>query len=378
MANSDDPGAPTLPPNFDEERRPKQPYRWDELLALPERDPLIKQLLYRRAMSVVYGATSSGKTFFALDIALRVALDFPWCGLKVRQGGVLYIAAEGGLGLKERLTAFQLHHSIGIDGVPFWVLPRLVNLQDPKIDTADIIEEIRLLPERQTIELIVIDTLARAMVGGNENSPEDMGTFVHCCDLIRQEIGAHVMIIHHSGKDQARGSRGHTSLTAATDTEIEIGKDKASGTVTATVRKQREIKSGQTHSFRLEEVELDKDEDGDPITSCVLVAIDSTAAQQCKALTGHTKIAYEALVAVTDRQRKILVETGEIAHSSRTSIPCSVASWREEFNARCNNAADIKLDTLNKRFKRAWDILKSLGLVEIRDDEVWLVRDRRT
>ena len=69
------------------------------------------------------------------------------------------------------------------------------------------------------VALVVIDTLARAMTG-NENAPEDMGRFVAACGRIREACEGHVLIVHHCGKDQARGARGHSSLRAATDVEL--------------------------------------------------------------------------------------------------------------------------------------------------------------
>ena len=44
-----------------------------------------------------------------------------------------------------------------------------------------------------------------------------MGALVKHFDKIRQATGAHVMVVHHSGKDAARGARGHSLLRAATE-----------------------------------------------------------------------------------------------------------------------------------------------------------------
>src|SRR4051812_18886432 len=78
--------------------------------------------------------------------------------------------------------------------------------------------------------MVVIDTLFRALAGGNENACEDMGTVVANADRIRAATGACVLMIHQCGKDAVRGMRGHSSLKAATDSEIEVacGADKVS------------------------------------------------------------------------------------------------------------------------------------------------------
>jgi hypothetical protein len=106
------------------------------------------------------------------------------------------------------------------------------------------------------------------MHGGDENSGEDMGAVVRHADLIRVQTGAHVMFIHHCGKDAARGARGHSSLRAACDTEIEVsGKE---GTRTAKVTKQRDFACGDAFGFDLEAVTLGTDDDGDAIRTCIV------------------------------------------------------------------------------------------------------------
>ena len=88
------------------------------------------------------------------------------------------------------------------------------------------------------------------MAGGDENSSMDMGAFVAACDDLKSKTRAHIEIIHHAGKDAARGARGHSLLRAATDTELEI--------VTAGARrglirsaKQRDIASAPDLGFAL-------------------------------------------------------------------------------------------------------------------------------
>jgi RecA-family ATPase len=125
--------------------------------------------------------------------------------------------------------------------------------------------------------LIVVDTLSRAMAGGNENSPEDMDALVGHIDLIRQALPSHVSVIHHSGKDAARGARGHSSLRAAADTEIEITREIGTKTSTARVTKQRELELGDEFPFCLVPVELGTNRRGKAVTSCVVRANDPTA-----------------------------------------------------------------------------------------------------
>lgn len=246
------------------------PVHISQLSSLPAREHLVEGLLSRKGMSVIYGDANCGKTFLAIDLGLHISTGRPWFERDVRPGGVIYIAAEGGLGLGERVKAYLTHHSVDPSKVPFWIESTAVNLCTADEDVSEIIAVIEKLGADTRIELIVADTLARTLIGGNENSPGDMGTYVQNCDRIRAETGAHVLVIHHTGKDPKLGARGHSSLRGATDTELQIRKDPRSGIITAGLAKQRDGAVDQTLSFTLEKVEIRRDSNGKPVTSCVV------------------------------------------------------------------------------------------------------------
>src|SRR5690606_28105123 len=121
--------------------------------------------------------------------------------------------------------------------------------------------------------LIVIDTLSRVMAGGDENGPVDMTAFIKNVDRIRHATGAHIMIVHHTGKDVAKGARGHSSLRAATDTEIEVATDETELRL-AKVTKQRDLQGGEEFAFKLEAVALGGDQDGDAVTTCIVSPVE--------------------------------------------------------------------------------------------------------
>ena len=234
-------------------------------------------------MSVLYGEPNSGKSFFACDLGLHIALGRPWMGREIDGGPVLYVATEGGYGMQNRIAAFRQYHKI--DDIPFAMIPASVNLLSGPADKDAIIDAARGVKERtgQSVRLIVIDTLSRAIAGGNENASEDMGALVRHCDEIRQATGAHVMLVHHSGKDRERGARGHSLLRAATDTEIEISRDADSGISIAHLRKQRNMEIGGPITFCLSTVLLGQNQRGKPVTSCVI----ESASPQPKKLNGQ-------------------------------------------------------------------------------------------
>jgi hypothetical protein len=121
--------------------------------------------------------------------------------------------------------------------------------------------------EQQTGEKcvwVIVDTLSRAMAGGDENSPVDMGRIVAAADRIRAETSAHFTYLHHTGKDAARGARGHSLLRAATDTEIEVASN------SMTITKQRDMEGGFAIGFGLVDMRIGDDHAGNPIKSAVV------------------------------------------------------------------------------------------------------------
>jgi hypothetical protein len=238
----------------------------------------VENLLTEGAASVIYGASNSGKTFFALDIAAHVATGREWMESECEQGAVIYIALEGHHGARNRIRALQLRGKLP-KGAPFFLCFSQVDLLDPTHPEAikRMIESVQAVCP-YPVRLVIIDTLARAMAGGDENSGADMGKAVASIDTVRNATGAHVCIIHHSGKDAARGARGHSSLRAAIDTEIEVVHPEGDKYRTASVVKQRDIATRPPLVFSLDVVEVGTNRRGKPITSCVVIEEDSIMA----------------------------------------------------------------------------------------------------
>ncbi|MBZ9706091.1 AAA family ATPase [Mesorhizobium sp. ESP7-2] len=224
------------------------------------RAALIKGILDQGAMTVLYGPSNVGKTFVAMDIAYHIAAGLPYDGRKTVKGCVIYVAAEGGRGARRRVRA--LRDKYRGEDVQFLLLPSSVDLRRPDADLKPLVSAIQALGV--PVLLIVVDTLSRAMAGGDENSSVDMGYIVNHFDALRAHTSAHLLVVHHSGKNAAQGARGHSLLRAATDTEIEI----AAGSIEVT--KQREMDGSWSTGFTLEVRTLGVDADGDPITSCTV------------------------------------------------------------------------------------------------------------
>lgn len=234
--------------------------------------PLIKGLLDCGTMSIMYGDSNEGKTFVAMDLGFHVGAGLEYGGMKTTQGLVVYVAAEGGNGAKRRVMALRLKYGEAAHGVRFKLLPMAVDLRRPDADLPAFVAALKGIGE--PIALVIVDTLSRALAGGDENSSVDMGAIVKHFDIIRAEIGAHLMVVHHTGKNKANGARGHSLLRAATDTELEI----EGGVITVT--KQRDLEKSWSSAFSLEVRHLGLDNDFDAITSCTVQLISAQAVKE--------------------------------------------------------------------------------------------------
>jgi RecA-family ATPase len=213
--------CPLVPVKPHDQNRLK-PILWSDLHKLPKRQPLVEGFLDCTALSVMYGPSGCGKTFFALDVAAHIARGQVWRGRAVLQGAAVYVAAEGGYGILERLTAFSCQYGIDPKDVPLYVIPEPIDLCHSDIDVDLLMDHLRTFPKDQPVRFLSIDTTSRALAGGNENSSDHMGALVQRCDKLRAATGAHLMLLHHTGKDITLGARGHSLLRAAVDTEIEM------------------------------------------------------------------------------------------------------------------------------------------------------------
>lgn len=245
--------------------------RWDKLPHSPDTDDLVEGLLTPGDASVVYGKSNVGKSFWTLDLSAHIATCTSYRGtMSVEGGGAVYVTLEGQRAFRNRLQALHVSGRLR-PGAPLYVVMSPVNLLEAT-DPKELIAAVqRVTAEaRVPIRLIVIDTLSRAMPGGDECSGKDMTAAVRAVDEIRSSTGAHVMLVHHCGKDEARGARGHSSLRAAIDTEIEIIRPPGSDVILASVTKQRDLEKVSLMPFSLVPRVLGSTKKGKPITSCTV------------------------------------------------------------------------------------------------------------
>lgn len=214
----------------------------DQLDSIPEPVPLVgDEHLFVDTLNWLVGKPGEGKSFVALDLAGCVGTGTAWHRHPVRQGRVLYIAAEGVRGVKQRVRAWERKHvkpMIGVDFLPFPVQSTNGSHWDALVGAA----------REVGYTLIVVDTQARVTVGVEENSNKEMGTFVHQAERLRKASNACTLLVHHVGAGGERG-RGATTLDGALTTIMRC--EKSDGLVTLSCVKNKDAPEWAAIEFQL-------------------------------------------------------------------------------------------------------------------------------
>ena len=248
-----------------------------EIVQRPPTSWLVDDLLPREDITMMYGESGAGKSFLALDLSLAIARGVEWHGMATRRGAVCWIAAEAEGSMRGRLRAYAQKHLEGLafEDVPFYVLGAGVNLADKAQ-----MDALAQAAEPFEPALCVVDTLAAASAGADENSFESIGVILDTCRHIHRTTGATVLLVHHAGKDVSKGARGHSSLKAAMHAELCVSRNEEGGREMR-ISKLRDGVDGKRWLFTLQEMLIGLDDRDKPIMSaCIaeLAPIDSTAA----------------------------------------------------------------------------------------------------
>ena len=236
------------------------PYRlksMNDLQQLPIPRFLIEDWLLENTIAMLVGDTGSFKSTLAIGIAVCIQNSLPWHSLRTRACNVAIFNHEDGSGFKTRYLANVDHHEINEPAL-FWdsEVPNLLN-------TAEVDARISAMKDAG-IGLVVIDTLAHAIPGADENSAKDMGDAISNLIRIKQQLNATVLVVHHTGKDASKGARGSSSLKAAVDTEISVTASR--GGVKLNQRKQRHCRIGAPLHLITKEVPING------TSACILVS----------------------------------------------------------------------------------------------------------
>jgi archaellum biogenesis ATPase FlaH len=343
--------APTIAPAVAIAARPPVPdfpyAAAHEFVKGPPMSWLVKGVIPKAELGMVYGASGSGKSFFCADLAVHMAAGLAWRGKRTKRVRVAYIAAEGAVGFKSRLRATAQHLGVTLTDLQLWVFGCAPNFVDDA-QAAKLKEQLAALKP----DAVFVDTLARVSAGADENSGKDMGKVLEHCKAIQEKSGALVLIIHHSGKNAALGARGWSGIKAACDVEIEVSKDGRTTRV-AELSKQKDGADGEKFGFHLSSAEVVdedglavKDEDGEQVWSCYVTPVEVAEAPKAasRKFGDVEKLVMQAAAELC----------GVVGHADEGSIVELVASRMARGNAK-----------RDQRKRRAAEAITSLAADEL-------------
>lgn len=276
----------------EESRRPLRLLSMADLRAMPPMRWLVYGVMPAEGYGAVYGPSGSGKGFLVVDMIAAIVEGRPWFGHRVkRPGRVVYVVLEGKAGIPKRFGAWEVANER-----PFPDKVRFLFEAFKLTEREDVLGLAAAIEEAGGADLILIDTLNRAMPGADENSPQDMSRALEAVKSLQAMSGGMVLLVHHTGKDASKGMRGHSSLFGGMDAVIEVSQSGESRSWSSD--KLKDEKDGESHPFRLRRVHLGEDEEGEPITSCVLESGFQAEPQAPKLKLpqgGNQRIVYDAL-----------------------------------------------------------------------------------
>jgi hypothetical protein len=337
---------------------------WNDVTMAPASNYLVKGILPRTGLAVVWGPPKCGKSFWTFDLVVHVAPGREYRGRPVRQGVVIYCALEGGGGFGNRIEAWRRqHHLNGELSVPFYLIKQPFDLIN---DYRNLGTAIRAELGNAAPSIIVIDTLNRALVG-DENASADMAKFIKALGILQHAFNSLVVVVHHCGVAGSR-PRGHTSLAGADDVQIRIERDKK-GIIQATIEHAKDFEAGAILASTLDHVDLGLDADGDVISSCAVTPSDADASIKAK-LSKTEQLAFDAL------KRTIKDEGGEVKAGSamaNAGIPIGTRAAMSESWRRCfYNLHEGKPKAAQKALFRATLGLEESKLIALKGDYVWM------
>jgi len=327
---------------------------YGDLSNLPPLKWLVKGVLPGSGIAGIYGPSGSGKSFLCLDLAIAIAQGASWFGRRVKAAPVIYAALEGEAGFQQRVEAWKIHYGKELPSdLRFMLQPLKLTTNDDVTDFA------KILPKGC---VVFIDTLNRAAPTSDENNSKDMGTIIEAAKRLQTITGGLIVLVHHTGKNVLSGLRGHSSLLAALDAAIEVSRN---GDLREwTVAKAKDGEDGNAEQFKLKVEMIGVDEDGDVITSCVVIRDTSVNLISTKPVPqgSNQKLVMSAL--------RPLFKSGVAGKAGAPPMAQCI-----ELEAAVTAGAAKLTSAPDKRTSRAREAITGLltrGVIEISEGWLWL------
>jgi hypothetical protein len=348
---------------------------FDDVDKSPAKEEILQGVLGAGEFSLFVAKPGTAKSVLVGDIACHIAAGLDWHGRKVKQGLVVFFAAECKRLTERRVAAWRKKH--GVTNIPFAVVGGKLDMTTGLIDAKALSKSIADLEAKSGHKcvLIILDTVTRTFGPGDQHQSRDMQRYVQSVDELNRATNAHIAAIHHSPWNDDRG-KGAIDLDGAIDVSFVVNV-KGSGlskVFTLTCTGANDGEDGPVTSFRLESVTLGTDAEGKVTTAPVVVQVDIVTSDGSN-LTGNAGKAFKSF-------ELALAEHGQLSPDGAHGFPegLTVVSrdrWQDQFYSDIRTMeAEIAEDTLSKRFRRAiGDLVKSRQIGTLGQ---WFWLDSRT
>jgi AAA domain len=348
-------------PTADNDNERFQVTWFDDVDQSAAKEEILQGILGAGEFSVFVAKPGMGKSVLVGDIGMHIAAGMDWHGRKVKQGLVIYFAAERKRLTERRVAAWAKKH--GVTDIPFVVVGGKLDMTSTLIDATALAATIADLEATSGFEcvLVILDTVTRTFGPGDQHQSRDMQRYIQSVDTLTRATGAHIAVIHHSPHSDDGRAKGAIDLDGGCDASFVV---KVQGTGLAKVftlscTGANDGEDGPVMSFRLESVALGSDADGKITTAPVVVPVD-TSADDGSTMKTSSALALEFL-------ERAIAEHGD-GDASVTRD-----QWRERFYADTRaKEPDIAVNTLKRRFARATADLADTGKIEATGDQIWL------
>lgn len=318
---------------------------------------LVKGWLQANACMMMFGPSGSGKSFVAMDMALRIASGVPeWNGHKVRKGGVVYLAGEGQQGMKARASGWCSYHNIDPRSVDCWISKDGCDLNTEE-GFARAVDNIT--KSRMKVSLIVVDTLHR-FLSGDENSAQDAKTMLDACAKLMVLFNCSVLLVHHTGvsPEAQKRARGSSSWKGAQDIEISVSpKGDKSILVEQTKSKDTELAAPICFHKKVIDVPGWLDEDDEQVTTLILEE------GEAESEGGSSQKMTPATHAAMESYRNAAYKKGRLTPKGFEGI--HLEEWREVFY---EGSTQENPESKRQAFFRARDGLVKKGILIVSND----------
>jgi KaiC/GvpD/RAD55 family RecA-like ATPase len=332
---------------------------------------LVEGILPADSFAAIYGKPGSYKSFAALYLSAMIATGREAFGGSTTAAPVVIIACEGAAGLKRRKDALFKQHALP-DDAPLFFIKAQVNLFSSLDDRDAIVAAIKELGIQP--KLIVIDTMARASSGADENSVKDMSQVINVMASIQDEFKSTVMFVHHAGKAD-NGMRGSSALLASVDAEIECTKLSQDGAAERigrlAITKMKDAEDQGQHFFKMETQSLSQIDA--EASSLALVPIEGAELERYQVkkakgrkLTGNQAEALKAL-------QFAINSYGSQPNIGLEYAPKGTKAIRKElWEATWETRTALEKEAFKKAKQRTPQMLCEAGHVSIHAGWVWI------